>query len=256
MSILLVDIGNTRAKWAVLRGARLSAPRALAHRAGQAEFTALVRAAPRDLKRVIAVSVMGQKFERALAAAVRARFGLRTEFVRSARSAAGVRNAYRDVWRLGADRWVGVIAAHALAGRRPALVASVGTALTIDGVTADGRHLGGAIAAGPDTMISSLLAGTQGIRRRARGARRGGSRTRGLFAADTASALEAGAAFAAAAFVDRAGVEARAALGAKPLLLLTGGGARALQPYIKSGFRLVPDLVLRGLAVLARADRH
>lgn len=256
MSILVIDIGNTRAKWGVVRGARLSAPRALAHRGARAGFAELVAAAPRDVERVIAVCVMGQKFERALAAAVRARFGLRTEFVRSARSAAGVRNAYRDVWRLGADRWAGVIAAHALAGKRPALAVSVGTALTVDAVTGAGRHLGGAIAAGPDTMISSLLTGTQGIRRRARGARSGKSRPRSLFAADTASALDAGAAFAAAAFIDRACLEARAALGAKPMLLLTGGGARALQPYIKSAFRLVPDLVLRGLAELARAQRR
>lgn len=252
MSILLVDVGNTRLKWAVLRGTRLSAPRALAHRAGRADVAALLRAAPRDVGRVVAVSVMGQKVERALAAAVRARFGLRIEFIRSARSAAGVRNAYRDVWRLGADRWVGVIAAHALAGQRPALVASIGTALTIDAVNGDGRHLGGAIAAGPATMIASLLSGTHGIRRRASGSRSAGRRSRSLFAADTASALDAGAAFAAAAFVDRACAEARAVLGARPVLLLTGGGAQALEPYIKSAFRRVPDLVLRGLAVLAR----
>jgi type III pantothenate kinase len=252
MSILLVDVGNTRAKWAVLRGARLSAPRALAHRAGRADFAALVRAAPRDVERVIAVSVMGRKFERALAFAVRARFGVRTEFIRSSRQAAGVRNGYREVWRLGADRWVGVIAAHALAGARPALVVSIGTALTVDAVTGDGRHLGGAIAPGPDTMVSSLLSGTQGIRRRARGARAAGTRSRRLFAVDTASALDAGAAFAAAAFIDRARVEARAALAVQPVLLLSGGAARALRPYIKSPFRLVPDLVLRGLAVLAQ----
>ena len=248
-----MDIGNTRAKWAVLRSARLSAPRAQAHRAGRADFAALVRAAPRDVERVVAVCVMGQKFERALAAAVRARFGVRTEFVRSSRQAAGVRNGYREVWRLGADRWVGVIGAHALAGTRPALVVSIGTALTVDVVTGDGRHLGGAIAPGPDTMVSSLLSGTQGIRRRARGARAGGSRSRSLFASDTASALDAGAAFAAAAFIDRARLEARAALAAQPLLLLSGGAARALRPYIKSPFRPVPDLVLRGLAVLARS---
>ena len=92
MSILVVDIGNTRAKWAVLRGARLSPPRALAHRAGSADGSALVRAVPRVVERVVAVSVMGRKFERALAHAVRRRFGIRTEFVRSSRNAAGVRD--------------------------------------------------------------------------------------------------------------------------------------------------------------------
>jgi type III pantothenate kinase len=251
-STLLVDIGNTRVKWALLRGARLSGVRAAAHRGSGAGMRALVRAAPRDVTRVLAVCVAGPQLERALSAAVRARFGAPTEFVRSARTAGGVRNAYKDVWRLGADRWVSLIAAHAIARSRPALIANIGTALTIDVVTARGQHLGGAIVPGPGTMIASLLAGTHGIRRRASGARAQMARAHHVFAADTATALEAGANFAAAAFIDRAVSEARAALRARPLVLLSGGAAAALRTYIKSPVRVVPDLVLRGLALLAR----
>jgi type III pantothenate kinase len=251
MSTLLVDIGNTRVKWTVLHASRLSRVRAAAHGGGVAALRALVRGAPR-VDQVVAVCVAGSKLERALAAAVRARFGLRVSFVRSAREMAGVRNAYRDTWRLGADRWVAMIAAHALAGSRPVLVASIGTALTLDVVSGDGRHLGGAIAPGPETMIASLLAGTEGIRRRARKARAPSGRVRGPFAADTASALEAGAVFAGAALIDRAAAEARVALATRPLLLLTGGGAARLRTYIRTPFRVVPDLVLRGLALLAR----
>ena len=251
MSTLLVDIGNTRVKWRVQRGTRPGRPHAVAHGGGGAALAAVVRAAPVDVERVVAVCVAGAKLERALSAAVRVRFGVRVEFVRSARQAAGVRNGYREAWRLGADRWVSVIAAHAEAGARPVLVANVGTALTLDAVGADGWHRGGAIAPAPETMIASLLQGTHGIRRRARGARPRGSRARGLFAPDTASALEAGALFAAAALVDRAVVEARA-LGPRPLVLLTGGGAARLKTHIKSAVRVVPDLVLRGLGILAR----
>ena len=58
--------------------------------------------------------------------------------------------------------------------------------------------------------------------------------------------------FAAAAFIDRACVEARAHSRARPLLLLTGGAAPALQRYMKSPARFVPDLVLRGLAEFAQ----
>ena len=36
------------------------------------------------------------------------------------------------------------------------------------------------------------------------------------------------------------------------MLLLTGGAAPALQRYLKSPARFVPDLVLRGLAVFAK----
>jgi type III pantothenate kinase len=250
MSTLLVDIGNTRVKWAVLRGVRMSSMRASPHLGKVSALRAMIRVTPADVDQALAVCVAGSSLERALAAAVRERFGISTEFVRSTRRAGGVVNGYRDTWRLGADRWVGVIAAHAIARGRAALVVNAGTALTADLVTGDGRHLGGAIVPGPATMIESLLDGTAGIRRRARGGR--GRATSGMYAGDTAGAIEAGARYAAAAFVDRALHEARAVLGRAPLALLSGGAALAVAPLTRSSVRLVPDLVLRGLAVLAR----
>ena len=138
--------------------------------------------------------------------------------------------------------------AHALAPG-PVVVANVGTALTIDAVSASGLHRGGAIVPGPATMVTSLLSGTHGIRRRANGGR---AKSSSLFASDTASALAAGSMFAAAAFIDRAVLEAQRELKGRPRLLLTGGGAPALQRYLKSPARFVPDLVLRGLAEFAK----
>jgi type III pantothenate kinase len=267
---LLVDIGNTRVKWTSLREAgaqvREGHMHALAHGGdAAAAMRRVAHVAPRGTGRVLAVNVGGARLARALDAAVRARFGCTTEYVSSERARFGVRNGYREVWRLGADRWVGVIGARDLVPRKPLLVASAGTALTVDAVSAAGRHFGGAIVPAPDTMIASLLGGTDGIARRAR--RESAGRATGpgtparaparkpartLFAADTARGLAAGAAFAAAAFIDRAVEEATAELGARPVVLLTGGAAPTLAPHIKSAVRLVPDLVLRGLAVFAR----
>ena len=248
MNTLLVDIGNTRVKWAILRGTKLGRMHAALHEGKPAALRALIRAAS-SVDDVVAVCVAGAHLERALAAAVRQRFGFSPRFIRSTRQAVGVRSGYRETWRLGADRWVGAIGAFAFA-RGAVVVANIGTALTIDAVTAKGKHLGGAIVPGPSTMIESLLAGTHGIRRRARGGVV--ASTRSLFAADTASALGAGATHAAAAFIDRAVADAAAKMGARPVLVLTGGAAPALKAYIKSRAQVVPDLVLRGLAVLAR----
>ena len=254
MNILLVDIGNTRVKWAVLRGGRIGRGKAVAHEGRPAAMAALSRRLPRNLQRVVAVSVAGRKLEAALAGAIRKRLGLRVEFVASTREAGGVINGYRETWRLGADRWVAAIGAHAIAKTRPVLFALAGTALTIDLVTATGRHRGGAIIPGPPTMVSSLLSGTNGIRRRAGGlrAQQLDGKGRRLFADNTASALAGGAQFAAAAFIDRAFVEATRALGVRPLLLLSGGGAPALKRRLRSSVRVLPDLVLHGLAALAQ----
>lgn len=249
MNTLLVDIGNTRVKWAILRDGRQGRMQAAAHENSGLALRALVRQAPKDVGRVVIVSVVDEALSRVLDAAAHRRFGVTAEYIRSTRRAHGVTNGYRDTWRLGADRWVSAVGAHALASGRTAVIANVGTALTIDAVSAGGRHRGGAIIPGPKTMVASLLSGTHGIQRRASGVR---STSRSLFATDTASALAAGSMFAAAAFIDRALLEAQRELKGRPLLILTGGAAPALQRYLKTPARWVPDLVLRGLAVFEK----
>jgi type III pantothenate kinase len=249
MTTLLVDIGNTRVKWASLRGSVPGRMRAFAHGGGGAAMRTLVKAAPRGVRRIVAVSVAGKTMERALNAAARARFHVTPEYIRSTRAAHGVRNGYRDTWRLGADRWVSIVGARDMNQTHALLIVNVGTALTIDLLDAAGRHRGGAIAPSPQTMVASLLSGTHGIRRRASGR---SASARKLFAPDTASALAAGANFAAASLVDRATREVRRMLGARPLLLLSGGGAADLEHLLESRGRWVPDLVLRGLARFAR----
>lgn len=245
---LLVDIGNTRVKWATLRDGKQGRMRAAAHENSGLALRALVRSAPRDVSRVIVVSVVDEGLSHVLDTAARRRFGVTPEYIRSAKRAHGVTNSYRDIWRLGADRWVSAVGAHAMAPGRTAVIANVGTALTIDAVSASGLHRGGAIVPGPATMVASLLNGTHGIRRRANGR----AKSKSLFSIDTASALAAGSMFAAAAFIDRAMLEAQRELKGRPLLLLTGGAAPDLQRYLKSPARFVPDLVLRGLAEFAK----
>ena len=182
--------------------------------------------------------------------AARRRFGVMPEYIRSTQLRARRHqqlSAIPGAWEQTAGCRQSVHALHSHAGA--VVIANVGTALTIDAVSASGRHRGGAIVPGPATMVSSLLTGTHGIRRRASGGRAG---SRSLFSTDTASALAAGSMFAAAAFIDRAFVEAQRELKGRPLLILTGGAAPALRRYLKSPARFVPDLVLRGLAEFAK----
>lgn len=249
MSVLLVDIGNTRVKWARLAKGRLGRQRAAAHVGWSGEdFVRRIVGKGRGLERIVVVSVAGARVDRGFAAASRRRTGIAPEFFTSKRRAAGVTTLYTDPWRLGADRLAAAIGAHRLAPRRAVCVVAVGTAITLDLVDARGRHRGGAIVPAPSLMTWSLLAKTNGIRRRARGAPATGS----FFARNTRAAIEQGARHAAAAVIDRAVGEARAVVGRPPLLLLTGGAVRHLRPLIRSTHTFVPDLVLQGLAVIAQ----
>jgi type III pantothenate kinase len=247
VSVLLIDIGNTRVKWARVVNGRLMRQRAAAHAGWESEdFARRVIGRAHGIERVIVASVAGAQIDRRVSAAARASGAVAPQFVVSARRLGGVSTAYGEPWRLGVDRLVAVIGAHELVPRRAACVVDVGTAMTIDLIDARGRHRGGAIIPGPALMVESLLRDTSGILKRSGGTSAG----RSLFARSTRAAIELGARYAAAAIVDRAVTEARAALGVAPRVLLTGGAAPAIDRLIRSAHANVPDLVLRGLAAL------
>ena len=247
MTALLVDIGNSRVKWAWLSGERLGKATAADHSGWRArDFARRLIGSRRNIERILVASVAADAVTDALAAGARLAGAPAPERVTTRRRACGVTIAYIDPWRLGVDRLLAMIAAHRRFPGRSVCAVAVGTAMTLDLVAADGRHRGGAIIPAPPLMVASLLAGTSGIRRRARGGASG--KGRALFGRSTRAAVEQGARYAAAAAVDRAVSEAGGLLGREPQLVLTGGGARELRPLIRTTGVLVPDLVLEGLA--------
>jgi type III pantothenate kinase len=255
VNVLLIDIGNTRIKWARFDGKRVGRQHAAVHSGwGGEDYAGRVIGSGRALDRILVVSVAGARANRSLTLAARRGRAPAPEFVVSERSAGGVTSGYLEPWRLGVDRFVAAIGAHLLAKGKAVCVVGVGTAMTIDLVDAKGRHRGGAIIPGPTLMVDSLLNNTDGIRRRAQGGARGGN---SLFGRSTRAALEHGSRYAAAALIDRAVGEARALVpGRAPLVMLTGGGAPSVKPLVKSACVSVPDLVLRGLAVLSAYPAH
>jgi type III pantothenate kinase len=288
MKLLLLDAGNSRLKWALLRKPYRRRQEFAAR--GVVELTALrspvawarlFRAASNpDL--IYACNVAGATVERQIRAASRRAGLVAPHFAHSEVAAAGVRNGYPEPWRLGVDRWVGLIGAHHEHPGKDLCLVGLGTAMTIDLLSANGHHLGGSIVPGPRLMIESLLEHTAGIRRRAggwaatpgfdrvfgvvsrsrAGAVRAGRRGRpgkpvgaGLFARDTHAGLLAGARHACAALIEHAVREAREQLGRRPRLILAGGAADAITPLLHGRYWREDDLVLRGLAVLAADTR-
>jgi type III pantothenate kinase len=243
--MLLVDIGNTRIKWSVLRGEKLGRQKAMEHAGLTARDLERQLFATRGITRVVAASVASVRLNRLLAATCRRKTGLTCEFVASARNAAGLTTRYKQPWRLGVDRFMAVIAAYHIARARGACVVDVGTAMTVDLVDPLGVHLGGAIIPGPEMMVGSVLKNTAGIARRARGA----VLSKGMFAQDTRAAIGQGARYAAAGVIDRAVAEAQRVLQRTPLVLLTGGAAVQIEPLLHCSYVSVPDLVLRGIAL-------
>jgi type III pantothenate kinase len=254
--ILLVDLGNTRIKWAWLRAdgtpGRMLAAEHAGWKATDFAKELFARRSSGTKIEVHVVSVAAAPVRAALRKAVRSVTGRWPRLVRSVRTLAGVQNGYREPWRLGADRWLALLGARDQQKTDSAVcIADIGTALTIDLLDAEGVHCGGAIVPGPQLMTETLLRSTGGIRRRTRP---GLGRAQALFARDTRSALAAGAHHAAAAVIERALSEAggRKKTGRRVDLVLTGGAALAVSRLLRVPHKIEPSLVLRGLARAVR----
>lgn len=258
MNTMLFDAGNSRIKWALVRDGRLGALQA----AALDDITALQRWLARTARidRAVGVCVAGKAYERLLKVELHRVGHPAPEFLKSSDLAAGVRNGYREAWQLGDDRWAGSVAAWHRAGcYRTVCAVSVGTALTIDLVDHDGHHRGGLIAPGPEMMLGSLLGKTKGIAERAapggaRPRRRPVAGLRGVvrpLADNTRAAIEAGCLTAAAGLIDRTVNQLTRELGVRPVVFVTGGGADSVLPLLKGACKPCPELVLRGVAVLA-----
>ena len=255
MNALLLDAGNSRIKWALVREGRLGPLQAAEVGDADALGEWLERAP--EIERVLASSVAGPEVERALGNALRRGGVPAAEFMQSSARAAGVSNGYRNPQQLGVDRWVGAVAAWNLAGCYRAVCAiSIGTALTIDVVDHDGVHRGGLIAPSPTLMLQSLLRDTAGIAAHAADAPKARKKpgkdeaALKMLATDTRQAIELGCLSTAAALIDRTVTDVTRALRGRPVVFLTGGGADAVAPLIRSACKRRDDLVLRGLAVL------
>lgn len=236
---LLVDIGNTRLKSALLDGERWqsieAAPGAVVDEALWKNIQSIDSA-------WIASVASGDVTQR-ISAHIRERFGADVHLVRSSAEAGGVRNAYAQPDRLGVDRFLSLIAVHAQR-KGPAVIASCGTALTLDALRDDGRHLGGLIAPSPALMQQALRAGAANLRE-------SGDAVVVEIADNTDDAVTSGTWLSTAALTQRFLAKASERLGGTPRLIVTGGGGERLAGLLDRPHDIEPDLVLRGLARLA-----
>ncbi|MGA9855142.1 MAG: type III pantothenate kinase [Gammaproteobacteria bacterium] len=242
--MLLVDVGNTRIKWGLAHDHVISGYGALEYKDKQ--ISEVLASAWADLPfpvRILVINVAGASLAEGINCYCHEQFQREPEYVQTALQACGVTNGYTRPAQLGVDRWAAVIGAyHIYSG--PTCIISCGTAITVDTVTRDGRHLGGLIAPGISVMQHALAAVAPAIPKAP-----GDAFT--LYGRDTRTAITSGVLYAAAGLMERVTTEIQAQQGAQTKFLLTGGDAERMQPIVRGQFTLAPHLVLEGLAVLA-----
>jgi type III pantothenate kinase len=243
---LLLDLGNTRLKWALRQGSAWFAQGAMAWDEDIESTLAQAWRAGPMVDQVWGASVVDPTREARIEATLGQIHWPAPRWVRTPAHGCGVRNGYAQPQRLGVDRFLALVAAHAQY-RGACVVVGAGTALTVDALDAHGQHLGGLIAPGPRLMQQSVLGATAQVRPAGEGAITD-------VADNTADGLYSGCWQASAALIERFVQRMTPRLGERPLLALGGGDALPLQALLDYPSVLLGDGVLQGLALWASAQ--
>ena len=174
-------------------------------------------------------------------------------FIADGRMKTGLRTKYDSPRQLGVDRIAASAAAYKLYGG-PVCVIDFGTATTFDAVSADGRHLGGAIAPGIGIASEALLLGA---------AKLPGmditlhyERPASVIGRNMRQSLQSGLLYGYTGLVEGLIARFRAELGADMKVVATGGFAEIIAEETTSIEISAPWLMLDGLRILYHMNRH
>lgn len=233
--ILAVDAGNTRIKWGVHDGREWRALGAVVHAGRETLTEAWQPWAPVD--QAIVANVAGADCAAQLQALLEP-LAHEVHWLYSQAQLAGVVNGYERPEQLGPDRFAALIGARAH-GLQPCIVATAGTALTVDALSAAGKFLGGIIVPGLDLMLQALTRGTADLK-----AFPGHFQT---FPRNTADAMASGGIQAACGAISRMVETLAQQEGRTPQLVLSGGASGRLSPHLSLPHTVIDTLVLDGL---------
>lgn len=237
--MLAIDAGNTRVKWGIHNGSAWVIQEAAGH-----NELALIAESVQKFQAVgpaVISNVAGPAVQASLQTMLD-ELDFDAYWVKPQAQACGVSNGYAQPAQLGSDRWASLIAAWQRT-RSPCVVASAGTALTVDALSSRGEFLGGLIVPGLSMMKAALNLNTAGV-----------AHTDGRlaeFPASTGDAVHGGALAAMVGAVERMCRTLARREGMEPMLWLTGGDAAALHEALSDRGTIMDNLVLEGLVLIA-----
>lgn len=237
--LIFIDAGNTRLKWAVWSDGTWRARGALAND----ELATLASRLSAYPPTWIGVSCVAGTAVRQGIADYAAGQGIAPYWLRSDSELFGLLNRYSRPETLGTDRLAALFACHCQ-GLAPCVMATAGTALTVDALGSGGVFEGGLIVSGSALMRRALTEGTAGL------AISGGVCQD--FPRSTADAIETGIIDAQVGAIEALRLRLQRSAGRSVPVLIGGGDAALLAPHLSGEVRVVENMVLEGLHWLAK----
>ena len=255
MTQLFIDAGNTRIKWAIAILDTETAGTAPAwHQIASVSLAELgsLKTSWQGIKfkRVLISNVAGAGIKDRLTALLEEiQPGVAIEWFASQENIAGLHNGYHNPAQLGCDRLASMIGAHYLVPQQSLIVATCGTATTVDAITAAGLFKGGMILPGLKLMAESLARNTAQLPQVSES-----TDIAKVFADNTDHAIISGCISAQVGAILRAvdALEKQESQSIK--CVISGGAAPYLLSHLGIPYQHVDNLVLTGLFVVAQSS--
>lgn len=149
--ILNIDLGNTRLKWQLEENARVGRVEYLAH----THIEETCKSWDSHLIKKVRLASVGDTKAHNFLIDFCKKHSLEVLEFKTSENFCGVKNAYgKNYKNLGIDRWLNLIASYNEFGA--AFVVSAGSALTLDKINTEGEHIGGFIVPGFQLALKSL----------------------------------------------------------------------------------------------------
>ena len=242
---LLIDAGNSSIKWAGFEAGVLGSMESVLHEGLENPARLFDSIWEKTLApdRVLVSSVAGESFSDAFKDWVKPAWGCPVTFVQPQSEACGVVNGYTEPEKLGVDRWLALIGARSLT-QDAVIIIDAGTAITVDAINNQGRHLGGVIAPGLKMMQASLKE-TSGIKLEIQ------ANKFQCPANNTEQAIFSGVHNAVVGMINQTMDLIQEKIKTPTQFFITGGDAKYLLPVLANQYQYEPALVLHGLAKVA-----
>ncbi len=243
--ILLIDIGNTKTKW-MLRDDKSIYKQDIffTEDIDQDHFEF-----DEKIKKILISNVAGFEKEAILKIKLK-KFSCSIEFIKPHKTYKYLLNDYQDATKLGTDRWLSALSvSHDI--KKTTVIASVGTAVTIDYVSYDQKthqhtFKGGAILPGLYLTKNTLFNDTADLKN--------GEGVFQMPPIDTANAIESGFILSVLGNI-KSFFELASNQSKDVVIILSGGDAEIIHQHMDESLRknvsIKKDLVLEGLFILA-----
>lgn len=249
MNVLLIDVGNTRLKWAIYSDSAELQPGSACQYSRDtlmAQLGVLLADLP-PVDRVLLASVAPAQVGRDIRRYANERWGVQVEEIATPVSGGGLRNAYIHPERLGVDRWLAMRGACLTRPvNAPLWVVDCGTAITIDYVDVSGQHQGGVILPGLAMMARQMSQQAYQLDFGIEPSFAKQGDEVGILAKDTETAMRVGIMTSLVAALDRI-------VASQPRAseqVLTGGDGERFKQLLTGHWSYRPDLVLEGMAAM------